>query len=78
MFFKNEVEFLKYLSKVLSHTSDALAHDIFNHIDKHKLAVPVIASHSNFRSVSDHVRNLPDEIANEIVNRNGLIGMNFL
>ena len=62
----------------LSHTSDALAHDIINHIVKHKLALPIIASHSNFRSISDHVRNLPDEIVKEIVNRNGLIGMNFL
>lgn len=76
-------ELLNYLSNKkiaidLSHTSYALAHDIINHIDKHKLALPIIASHSNFRSISDHVRNLPDEIAKEIVSRNGLIGVNFL
>lgn len=62
----------------LSHTSDALAHDILTHIDKEKLDVPVIASHSNFRPVWEHNRNLPDELTQEIIHRKGLIGMNFL
>lgn len=62
----------------LSHTSDALAHDIFTHIDTEKLDIPVIASHSNFRPVWHHNRNLPDELAQEIIRRDGLIGMNFL
>ena len=62
----------------LAHTSDALAHDILLHIDKERLDIPVIASHSNFRKVWDHNRNLPDELAQEVIRRNGLIGMNFL
>jgi microsomal dipeptidase-like Zn-dependent dipeptidase len=62
----------------LSHTSDALAYDIINHIDGHNLTLPIIASHSNFRPISEHVRNLPDELAAEIIRRQGLIGINFL
>jgi microsomal dipeptidase-like Zn-dependent dipeptidase len=62
----------------LSHTSDALAFDILNHIDRERLDLQVIASHSNFRPVWEHNRNLPDELTQEIIRRRGLIGMNFL
>lgn len=62
----------------LSHTSDALAFDILDHLSAFNLDIPVIASHSNFRKVFDHPRNLPDEIALEIIKRKGLIGINFL
>lgn len=62
----------------LSHTSDALAEGILQYTQKHGLDVPVIASHSNFRQVWDHRRNLPDEFAQEIIRRKGLIGINFL
>ncbi|PRY09887.1 microsomal dipeptidase-like Zn-dependent dipeptidase [Pontibacter ummariensis] len=62
----------------LSHTSDALAQDILTHIDQERLDIPVIASHSNFRTIWSHNRNLPDELVQEIVHRKGLIGMNFL
>lgn len=61
-----------------SHTSDATANDILNVIDCKNLDLALLASHSNFRSHCNHPRNLPDEIAQEIVNRSGLIGMNFL
>jgi len=61
-----------------SHTSDALAYDILNYISKNNISVPVIASHSNYRTVFDHPRNLPDDIAQEIIHRQGLIGVNFL
>ena len=61
-----------------SHTSDKLAHDIFNYIDKRHLKILPVASHSNFRWVSDHERNLPDAIAKEIASRGGLIGLNFV
>lgn len=62
----------------LSHASDALAEGIFTYIDKHSLDVPVIASHSNFREMLNHKRNLPDEFVQEIIQRKGLIGINFL
>lgn len=61
-----------------SHTSDQLASDILNYLEKNNLHLPIIASHSNFRSVYHHNRNLPDDIAKEIIKRNGLIGINLL
>lgn len=62
----------------LSHTSDLLAEGILKHIDRHHLPIPVIASHSNFRAIWDHKRNLSDEFAQEIIHREGIIGVNFL
>jgi microsomal dipeptidase-like Zn-dependent dipeptidase len=62
----------------LSHTSDLLAEGILHYIDRHHLPIPVIASHSNFRSIWDHKRNLTDEFAKEVIHREGLIGVNFL
>lgn len=61
-----------------SHTSDALAYGILDHLSKHNLDIPVLASHSNYREVFSHPRNLPDEIAKEIIARKGLIGINFV
>jgi len=68
----------KKIALDLSHASDSLAYEIFDYMNKKKLDLPVIASHSNFRNVFLHNRNLPDDIAKEIINRKGLIGMNFL
>lgn len=62
----------------LSHTSDLLAEGILNHIDTQKLDIPVIASHSNFRAIWNHRRNLTDEFAKEIIHRKGIVGINFL
>lgn len=62
----------------LSHTSDQLAYDILNFIDQNQLKLPVIASHSNCRAVTDVVRNLPDELIKEVFKRNGIIGINFM
>ena len=61
-----------------SHTSDALANDILEYVAKENITVPIVASHSNYRSVFDHPRNLPDDIAKEIIHRQGLIGINFV
>ncbi|CAN5448304.1 dipeptidase [soil metagenome] len=61
-----------------SHTSDKLAEGILNYIEKQRLNIRILASHSNFRSVFFHKRNLTDEFAKEIMHRNGLIGINFL
>jgi microsomal dipeptidase-like Zn-dependent dipeptidase/prolyl-tRNA editing enzyme YbaK/EbsC (Cys-tRNA(Pro) deacylase) len=62
----------------LSHTSDDLAFGILEHSASHGLDLPIIASHSNYRAVCDKRRNLPDEIAREIIRREGLIGVNLL
>lgn len=79
---KDGEELLAYLSGKriavdLSHTSDRLASEIIEHIDKMSLHIPLIASHSNFRAVTDRPRNLPEPIAKEIIRQGGLIGMNF-
>lgn len=74
------LEFLeeKNIAVDLSHASDALAFDILNEIDKRAWKLPVIASHSNARAIVDAKRNLPDELIQEIINRKGLIGLNFV
>lgn len=61
-----------------SHTSDALAYGILEYIERKDLQIPLLASHSNFRAVWDHPRNLPDDLAQAVIDRGGLIGMNFL
>lgn len=66
----------KHIAIDLSHTSDRLAHDILDYIEQHNLDIPVIASHSNARTVSNVPRNLPDELAKEIFKRRGIIGLN--
>lgn len=62
----------------LAHTSDALAFGILNYIDQKNYKIRVFTSHSNFRNVCDHKRNLPDELVKEIIHRKGLIGINFV
>jgi len=61
-----------------AHASDALARDVINYIDKKGLNLSIMASHSNFRVLTDHPRNLPGDIAREIIKRKGLIGINLL
>lgn len=68
----------KRIAVDLSHTSDPLAFDILHHLDINRLEVPVLASHSNFRAIHNHPRNLPDELAAEISRRGGVIGLNFV
>ena len=68
----------KKIAVDLAHTSDNLAMGIMDYIDAKSLDIPIIASHSNFRILCDHVRNLPDEYVMRLVRNNGLIGMNFL
>jgi membrane dipeptidase len=67
----------KKIALDLSHASDILAHDILNYLSKNQLDIPVMASHSNCRAVTDIPRNLPDELIREILSRRGLIGLNF-
>ncbi|MCJ7936082.1 MAG: membrane dipeptidase [Chryseobacterium sp.] len=68
----------KKIAVDLAHTSDRLAHDIFNYIDQKNYSIPILASHSNFRTVYKNNRNLPDELAKEVIIRKGLIGLNFI
>jgi microsomal dipeptidase-like Zn-dependent dipeptidase len=68
----------KNIALDFSHASDNLAFDMLNYISKNNLKIAMLASHSNFRKVYYHLRNLPDEIAKEIIHHNGLIGINLL
>jgi microsomal dipeptidase-like Zn-dependent dipeptidase len=61
-----------------SHTSDWLAADILDLMDREDLQLKPVATHSNFRAIQDHPRNLPDELAKAIFARGGVIGMNFV
>lgn len=79
---KDGEELLKFLSGRgiaidFSHASDRLARETLNYIDQHNLDLRVMASHSNFRALLDQPRNLPDDIAKEIIARRGLIGLVF-
>ena len=38
---------------------------------------PIVASHSNFRSLASHSRNLTDDMAKEIIRQGGMIGLNL-
>jgi microsomal dipeptidase-like Zn-dependent dipeptidase len=66
----------KNIAVDLSHASDALAEDILSEI-KH-LQITPIASHSNFRAIYPHLRNLPDHLAQEICAQGGIIGLNLV
>lgn len=61
----------------LSHASDPLAEEILNHSEQNRLNLKILASHSNFRAICPHPRNLPDWLAEEIIRRKGLIGLNL-
>lgn len=77
---KRFLDFLhkRRLAVDLSHASDKLAYDIINHIDKQGSDVPILASHSNCRSITDVPRNLPDDLIREILKRKGVIGLNMI
>lgn len=62
----------------LSHASDLLAEHILTEMARRNWDGMILASHSNFRSVHSHPRNLPDEFVEEIVRRNGVIGLNLI
>lgn len=56
----------------ISHLSDDGVADVFAADDG-----VLIATHSDARAVTDHYRNLTDEMIAELVRRKGLIGINF-
>jgi membrane dipeptidase len=57
----------------LSHGSDATFEEVLK-ISKH----PVIASHSNSRSLCNHLRNLTDDQIKALIERGGMVGVTFV
>jgi membrane dipeptidase len=68
----------KQIAIDFSHTSDALASDILSYMSKKGLKIYPLASHSNFRKIQEHARNLRDDVAKEICARGGVIGLNLI
>ena len=58
----------------LSHLNDAGIYDVF---DVTGGRTPIVASHSNARSVTGHCRNLTDDMLRRIADCGGLAGVNF-
>lgn len=56
----------------VSHLSDGGFFDVASHCKK-----PFIATHSNCRAVTNHPRNLTDDMIRSIGNQGGVIGLNF-
>ena len=56
----------------VSHLSDKSFYDLLN-----VYPLPVIATHSNYRDVCDHPRNLTLDMAKRIIARGGVIGLNL-
>jgi len=57
----------------VSHLSERAFHDVLEESSR-----PVVASHSNARSVCDHPRNLRDDQIRAVVETGGLIGLTFV
>jgi membrane dipeptidase len=56
----------------VSHASDRLFSDVLLHSTK-----PIVATHSNSRTITNNKRNLTDSQFLSIVKKNGLVGLNF-
>lgn len=56
----------------VSHMSDGGFWDVLKHSKK-----PIVASHSNARSLCRHPRNLSDDMIRAVAEKDGLIGVNF-
>ncbi len=56
----------------VSHLSDRSFRDVVELADK-----PPVATHSNFRALCGHSRNLTDEMARALIARGGMIGLNL-
>ncbi len=56
----------------VSHLSDRGFYDVYENTAK-----PFLASHSNARTVTPHVRNLTDDMIRKLSERGGIIGVNF-
>lgn len=69
--FVKEMERLNMIIDV-SHLSDAGFYDVLKYTKK-----PFVASHSNARGVTNHNRNMSDDMILKLANRGGVIGINF-
>ncbi|MCQ2514488.1 MAG: dipeptidase [Ruminococcus sp.] len=67
----NEMEKYKIIVDI-SHASDKLFYDVAEIANK-----PFIATHSNSRKIAEHRRNLTDEQFKVIIDRGGIVGLNF-
>jgi membrane dipeptidase len=56
----------------VSHLSDGGFDDVLNHTH-----YPIIASHSNSRTQTDHPRNLTDKMIRKLAENGGVMGINF-
>ncbi len=56
----------------VSHLSDGGFYDVIKHSKK-----PFIASHSNARSITNHTRNLTDDMLKALANKGGVTGLNL-
>lgn len=71
------IEFIKEMEKLgmiidVSHLSDAGFYDVLKHTTK-----PFVASHSNARSITNHIRNMSDDMIIKLADRGGVLGINF-
>lgn len=56
----------------ISHVSDKVMHDALD-----VSTAPIIASHSSARGVSNHTRNVPDDVLKRVAQNGGVIMINF-
>ncbi len=56
----------------ISHVSPEAMHDVLDISE-----APVIFSHSSARALTDHPRNVPDDVLRRLVENNGVININF-
>ena len=71
---KEIVEYMEELGVIpdCSHLSDGGFYDLVDICKK-----PFVASHSNSRYVTNHPRNLSDEMIKKLANKGGVMGLNF-
>lgn len=59
----------------ISHASDKMAYETFELADKYNK--PIFASHSNLRKITNHTRNMTDDMFLCLMKTGGMAGLNF-